>query len=690
MKVTTPIKFLSLSLVMICSSAVSSIGQTIITIAGNGTNYYSGDGGAATAANISYTGFIKADTAGNIYFADGGNSRVRKVTPSGVISTFAGSSATSYGGDGGQATDAGLVTPMGIAIDDSGNVFIADQGDNRVRKVSRSGIITTIAGTGTSGYSGDGGHATAALLNAPVGVAVNHGGDVFISDANQCIRKVAGSTGIISTFAGTGTAGFAGDGGAATAAQLYDPAGIYCDVSANLYVADKGNARIRKINGFGIISTFAGNGGGGALGDGGPATAGRLLGPVDVMKDNSGNFFVSDNTDNRVRIINPSGTINTFVGTGAYGYNGDGIDPSIAKLASPVGITTDRTGYLYICDDANYRVRKVTPCNPMVAPITGPSTTCAYTLITLSDTTFGGDWSSSNPGVAEVTYGNVLGLATGTVTISYTLSNSCGTTAATKTITITPMQSAGDIFYSKFAICVGGLDTFVNYSATSAGTWSLYDTTIAKLVGTSVAKGLTVGIDTVYFSFTNACGTYTTSVGFEVIDTLPNAGTVSSLDSVCPGKSINLSASAPGGYWLSSDPSIATVGVYTGRVTGLSTGADVIVYGVTNACGTDTTSHTIYVLSPEECHTEVEKVAGTNKKLEVYPNPTAGAINVFVPSEFQERAQFSVFNMLGQRVVEMTVPVNTSSELQLQLPTGIYNVVATTKDEKVSTRLVIE
>jgi hypothetical protein len=248
---------------------------------------------------------VSEDGSGNLFIADTYNDRIRKVSSSGIITTVAGNATSGYfndgSGDGGAATNASLYYPTGVAVDGSGNLFIADRYDNRIRKVSPSGIITTVAGNAIYGYSGDGGAATNAGLHYPTGVTVDGSGNLFIADSyNSRIRKVSPS-GIISTVAGNGTYGYSGDGGAATNAALTYPSGVSVDGSDNLFIAESDISRIRKVSSSGVITTVAGNGTDGYSGDGGAATAAALYGPRGVSVDSSGNLFIADYSNSRVR-----------------------------------------------------------------------------------------------------------------------------------------------------------------------------------------------------------------------------------------------------------------------------------------------------------------------------------------------------------------------------------------------------
>jgi sugar lactone lactonase YvrE len=335
--------------------------RPITTVAGNGTAGFSGDGNQAVNAQLNSPAFAVFDSAGNLYISDNQNHRVRKVTPGGVISTVAGTGNTSYvaAQDGGAATSANLNSPTGLVFDSSGNLYITEYSNNRVRRVTPGGVISTFAGNGTQGQSGLGGQATSAQVSGPTGLAIDSAGSIYIAEYNNHrVLKVA-TNGIITKVAGTGTPGYNGDGFAATSASLNNPYGLAIDAAGNLYVADRGNNRIRKIDAStGLISTIAGTGAAGYGGDGGAAVNAQLGAPCGIAFDAAGNLYIADLYNYRVRKI--TGTlINTIAGTGAVGYGGDNGPALSGILNLPNGVTVDSSGNLYVVEYYGHRVRKV-------------------------------------------------------------------------------------------------------------------------------------------------------------------------------------------------------------------------------------------------------------------------------------------------------------------------------------------
>lgn len=345
----------------------------IDTLVGDGSPGYTGDGGAASSATLYYPTGVAADGSGNIYIADSSNYVIRKVTAStGDISTAAGNGTSGYSGDGGAATSAELTTPRALAVDGSGNIYIGDSSNNVVRKVTAStGYISTVAGNGSAGYSGDAGPATSAKLDDPAYIAVDGSGNLFIVDAsNYVIREVLASTGYIYTVAGGGTLGticgaktdYLGDGCQATNAVLAQPEGVAVDGGGNLYIADCGYQVIREVSAStGIISSVVGIPDTfGFSGDGGAAGSAKLNSPFDVKVDGSGNLYFADTGNQRIRKVTAStGYISTVGGNGADGYTGDGGAATSAELNNPEYIAVDSSHNIYLTDTNNFVIRAI-------------------------------------------------------------------------------------------------------------------------------------------------------------------------------------------------------------------------------------------------------------------------------------------------------------------------------------------
>ncbi len=332
----------------------------ITTIAGTGIDDYNGDNIAATTAQLDHPNGVAVDSFGNVYIADTNNNRIRKVDLSGNITTLAGTGDSGYNGDNIEPTTAQLLAPNGVAVDTNGNIYIAEC--HRIRKIEKfTGKISTIAGTADFGYNGDDIDAITAQLLAPKGVAVDNSGNVYIADSgNNRIRKIDITNNKIYTIAGTNTTGYNGDDIVATTAELDHPNGVAVDSFGNVYIADSSNNRIRKIDKTtGKIYTIAGTITGGYNGDNIDATTAQLSYPNSVFVDPNGNVFITDCDNARVRKIDTSGNITTIAGTGTNGYNGDNIAAITAQLDEPSGIAVDSSGIVYIADLKSNRIRKV-------------------------------------------------------------------------------------------------------------------------------------------------------------------------------------------------------------------------------------------------------------------------------------------------------------------------------------------
>jgi len=529
--------------------------QIITTIAGTGTAGYSGDGGAATMAELNVNNCTTFDDAGNMYITDAYNYRIRKVGTDGIISTYAGTGVLGFTPDGFPATASGVSEPFGITTDTHNNIFFADFAQKRIRKIDPSGIMTTVAGTGVGGITGDGGPATDAELFGPLGIAVAPTGEIYISNPHS-IRKIDAS-GIITTIAGSGiTYGFSGDGGPATAALLSGPAQIAIDGAGNILFADAGNCRIRKIDGTGTITTIAGSGPsgvtsglGGFSGDGGPATNALLNTPSGLAVDDAGNIYIADQYNYRIRKIDASGTITTIAGSGATGvgvggYSGDNGPATSALLKQPYGVSISCAGNVYISDRSNNCVRVVSYDQPPV-----------FTLGASQHMTV------------------------------------CKNAAAVSTDTLLAITDA---------------------DAGQAETWSLV---VPAAHGT-------------------ATGAYSgTSTGGSVLP-------------------VGLSYTPAPGY----------------------TGNDSFAVQVTD-CGY-VAGYTVVYVTVEDCSLSAP-LTSVATGLQVWPNPASGTVEVNLALNTAEAIHVSLTNLLGVQVKEATTTANTPTVMQLDVPDGIYFVTAT-------------
>jgi hypothetical protein len=350
----------------------------ISTLAGNGTRGFSGDGGPATASELNGPLSATLTPDGGFLIADQSNSRVRRVAPDGTITTVAGSGVAGFSGNGGPATAAEFNAPSDAARLPDGSIVIADSNNNMVRRVAPDGVITTAVGTGAAGFSGDNGPATAATLSFPSDIAVASDGTYLISDNdNNRIRSVS-PNGTITTVAGDGRAGGGGDGGPATAAQLSGPSAVSVIAGGGFLIAEEDGNRVRRVASDGTITTVAGDGVAGFNGDGIAATSAELNHPARVAAASDGGFLIADRLNNRIRRVSPSGVISTVAGTGTAGGLGDGGLATSAQLNQPFGVAINSEGDYLIADTSNQRIRVVDaadapPPPPIPAPIPAPT-----------------------------------------------------------------------------------------------------------------------------------------------------------------------------------------------------------------------------------------------------------------------------------------------------------------------------
>lgn len=349
-------------------------GGTVTTIVGSGTRGYNGDGSWGTTATLSQGLGVAADASGNVYFADQTSHRVRKVSPDGVVTTIAGTGDAGYRAtdDGGPATQALLSQPTDVALDAAGNLYISDTNNHRIRKIDAAGTITTVAGSGATAYDGDDAPATTKALLAPEGITFDTAGNLYIADStDQRIRRVD-PAGIITTVAGSGISGFGGDNNLATSAKLSYPSAVAWK-AGELYIDDFLNARIRVVDTTGKIHTYAGTGTPGFTGDGGNATTARLGNPRDIAFDGAGNLLIADTNNGRVRVVDSAGKIDTLYGTDPtpIDNDGDGGPASAASLGLPAGLALDGSGHLFVGTREGQSIRRIDIATGIVTTVVG-------------------------------------------------------------------------------------------------------------------------------------------------------------------------------------------------------------------------------------------------------------------------------------------------------------------------------
>ena len=612
-----------LGIILCCSI---SHGQVITTIAGTGTRGYTGDGGAATAAQIDIGADrgIVFDKKGNLYLA--ARCMIRKIDTAGTITTVAGTGTSGFSGDGGPAT-AAQFNVSAIAFDGSGNMYLC--GNARIRKIDTSGIINTIAGTGTAGYSGDGGPATSANITNSYQLSFDSLGNIYFAQGGcACVRKISVS-GIITTVAGNGLIGYTGDGGPATNARINVENCAFSDRTGNIYISTGG--AIRKVNTSGIITTIAGTGTRGYSGDGGPATAALMQAQLNVHADACGNIYISDLSNFRIRKISTSGFITTIAGTGSSGFSGDGGPASAAQISLSGDHAFDAFGNFYFSDYYNERIRKIAHINnfpsfvvgttPTLTVCENAATTSIDSLLRVLDT----------DSLQSETWSVLTAPLHGTLVASYSTTTT-GSTLIPTGLTYTP--AAG---YS-------GTDTFrvrVSDCGNLADTITIYVTVVPIL----------------------------------------SAGIIAGPSTVCVSETIALSDTPAGGTWIATNGRATVSG--TGVVTGVALGADTILYVVSNSCSIDTAIHGIAVV-PGDCHLVVGNLQFAVGSPRVYPNPATNELTIEISGEVASYLampyDLTICDIVGREVLQPRMGcdiIATGAALRLDisdLPNGIYFV----------------
>lgn len=441
-------------LAFILLTSISASAQTITTVGGGGATL--GDGGPATNARIGNPYGINFDSNGDLYIACGAPNRVRKIDANGIITTIAGDGTSGYSGDGGPATNARFRLPTSVVFDSVGNIYISDKLNFAIRKIDAvSGIISTVCGDGIQGYTGDGGPASSARLFSPETIFIDRRGNMYVAENSKHVVRKISTSGIITTIAGTGVAGYNGDGILATTAQLYFPQSIAVDDFGQIYIADLSNFRIRKIDSFGIISTFGGNGVGTYIGDSIPATSAQFF-PNCIKFDNENNLYIGGDNSHRVYKIDEYGYFYTVAGNGLAAHAGDGGLATAASINRPGDVAMDACENLYISENVGNYIRKVT-FNPVITPtvsITGTTSASVGAIVTVNASVSGAGSSYTvrwmNKGtlfatttVPVVTYTKAAGTDTITARVVPTEATGCydsTITAVPHIVTVLPVS----------------------------------------------------------------------------------------------------------------------------------------------------------------------------------------------------------------------------------------------------------
>lgn len=644
---------LRLSLVLIFSAFALNAQQYLISTAiGSATAGFSGDGGQAINANINNPMGMALDIQGNLYIADTYNQRVRMVdATTGIITTIAGNGIAGFSGDNGLATAAKLNYPVDVVLDAQGNIYISDNGNCRIRKVTvATGIITTVAGNGLTGFSGDGGAATAARIYWPQKITLDPQGHLFIADyQNNRIRRVDAGTGIITTFAGTGSAGFSGDGGAPSSAQLNGPSGVAFDAQGNLFIVDMNNNRIRKVDVLnGTISTIAGNGTAAFWGEGDPASAAIFYWPANLCFDTQGNTYIADYWNNRVRKINVNtGRITTIAGNGFVGASGDGGPSTAAQLNRPLDLLVTPQGIIYIADAFNNKIRKLTPCATVTAPtnqyvVCGSGNSVVLSVTGATSTSWSTGQQSSSISVAPITNTSYI--------VTYTDNVGCATT---KSISVLFSPTLPVIAVNNPTICAGSLAIIspsgaANYSI-SGGSFTVSPTASASysVFGTS-SLGCPAGNVAVAYVFVSTPVVTITSGALFCLD----------------DESITLSASGANSYtWTTSSPGgpILQFGSAIGIIPNNN-----VTYTVQGTNEFDCVNTANITLIADPCNSITNY--SSEKYFLVYPNPVKEVLHFDYVSS-NKQVFLVIYDLLGREAMRFS----PEKDMQVhELSVGVY------------------
>lgn len=655
-------------LVLAICFAAFSYAQIITTFAGTGVSGSLGDGGSCSVAQLNVPHGLAMDAVGNMFIADYGSKKIRKIDTSGIITTICGTGVSGHAGDGGPAISAEIRNPLAIATDVIGNIYFSEAG--YLRKIDTAGIISTIAGDGNVTYFGDGIPATAAQVGEIIGIAVDTFGNIFVTEFYfQRIRKI-NTAGIITTIAGTGTQSFSGDGGSALSATMSLPFGIALDASGNIYFSDKANNRVRKIDGSGTITTFAGTGSLVFSGEGGPAVAAGVPEPVGLYWE-AGELYIAENLGRRVCKVDASGNITTVAGSGANASSGDG-SFSVNAGVIPCAVVKDAAGSLYISDIFNSRIRKVTNClSPISVSISGSTSICggnSSPFVASGATSY--IWSS-NAGSATTSTVN-LSPAMSTVYSVEGIAGGC-IDADTILLTVYPVLSIS----GATTVCINNPQTLLTASGGTSYVWSAN-----AGAATTDTTTVTVSTGTTY----TVTGTAAGCTSIDTVHVTVSAPTIifGTTDSVtyCNWGGPLLYATGDGISFLWSPGGSTNQAI---NVATSDTGST--LYSVTgiDAIGCVTSDSVVVTIIDCPPPVGVEE-AVVSEELSIYPNPSNGLFTVETKAA---QEQIEVFDYLGKLVFSKIKPQQGVLDLTT-LNNGMYMIRLSTSTKVLTKKIIIQ
>lgn len=644
-----------LSLLFVSFMVVTTKGQTITTIAGTGIAGFGGDNGLAVSAQLNmFDPQICTDAVGNIYIADENNHRIRKIDiTTGTITTIAGTGVSGFSGDGGLATSAQFANPVGVAVDNAGNIYICDYFNSRIRKINISGIITTITGTGVQSSTGDGGLATAATVNRPGNICVDPAGNIYFTELfGHRVRKIA-TTGTITTYAGTGASGSnSGNGGLATSALLNYPWAITNDAAGNVFVGSYdpnfNGSQVRKIATNGTITAYAGTGVTGYSGDGGLATAAQINSIGSICINNIGEMLISDRVNYRIRKVALSGTITTLAGNGTSGFSGDGGLSTSAQISIPWGIASYGCNTYFV--DGTARIRRVVGgANPTITVNSG--SICSGNTFTMVPS-----------GANTYTFQGGSATVSPTTTTSYTIvgTSTAGCVSASPATSNLTVNAQPTIAVNSGSVCAGSSFTMV---PSGASTYTFQG-------GNAVISPTANASYTVVGTSTAGCVSPVSATSNITVNALPTVSATSNSTLLCVGQTASLSASGANTYTWSTTSNNTVIAISPTTTTS---------YTLIGTDGNGCVNASLITQSVSACN-GINQLTNSVSELNVYPNPFNNKLTIISNDTNQS---ILIYNALGSVIYSSTIQ-NTKTEINLSnQATGIYYIKIGTATKKI-------